>query len=148
MPRIAFPTNAAPQSVRVRRNQFGLDGDAGAVASAAADDEEAIIKEVLLLLVVVEAPSLAAVVVGKNPPLRSDTGTTFGTMTLLPVVDAPGSTANRVDTRPEFWSTGGAKGPATRLKSSSTKTADGCVSRTNCPAKAADCSEMCAVPSK
>ena len=158
---MAFPTNAAPQSVKVRRNQLGWEEGGAVVVVAspvlAVDDDEAIIKEVLVLLVapsfalaavVVVATAEDVVVVGKNPPLRSDTGTTCGTTTLL-LEDAAGSTANRVDTIPDLASTGGgALAPATRRKSSSTKTADGCVSRTNCPASAADCSEMCAVPSK
>lgn len=74
---MALPTNAAPQSVKVRRNQFGWDDDEGVVVASdivvvedvsTRDDD----KEV--------TPSVAAVAsaaeVGKKPPLRSETGTT------------------------------------------------------------------------
>lgn len=152
MPRMALPTRAAPRSVTVRRNQPAgweeeEEGNAVVVVGAGANSvlvvvDDAVVAIVLVVLVLV--PLLLLAVVAKLSPALL--GVIKGTTTRL-VGDAPGSTAN--DTMPLtlssssfFWT------PATRRKSNSTKTADGCVSRTNCAANCADDDEMCAVPNK
>lgn len=150
-PRIAFPTRAAPQSVTVRRNQLGFDcgGEAGAVVGGEAEEstttDASLDDAVALKAVLLEAPAAAAA----GSVYRSLTGIIWGITTRL-VCEAPGSMASCVDTMPLSLATAfaAALAPPTRRKSNSTKTADGCVSRTNFPAKTADCSEMCAVPNK
>ena len=152
---MAFPTNAAPQSVNVRRNQFGLVDD------GTREGGERVGEVVLVSSVVAKVldEALPAVVVDDDDDddddddanagmsLRSLTGVIWGMTTRL-FGEAPGSTPNCVVTIPLFGSTPTVFPPATRRKSNSTKTADGCVSCTNCPAKVADCWEICAVPNK